>query len=118
MRASDVPDAVEHAYPVLAHDLLDARLAPAGAFHRGCQVRELSDGSDSFWIDDLAKIRQLTITAFVMRDPVEKFRAVALREIRANANVVFADQVDHIFDRFEIILDSCIGTALKKRREH
>src|SRR5258705_5826925 len=92
------PDVAEHAHPIFAHDLADARLAPARALHRGGEVRELADRADAFRIHDLAEVRQTAIAAPVLREPVEEIDAVALREVRGDADRGFARHGHDLID--------------------
>ncbi|ABA53161.1 hypothetical protein BURPS1710b_A2107 [Burkholderia pseudomallei 1710b] len=112
------PDLLEHAHPVFAHDLADARRLPSRALHRGRQVREFADRSDAFRIHDLAEIREPAVAALVVREPIEEIDAVALREIGADADRVLADQVHDVADRLDVIVDRRVDPALQERREH
>jgi hypothetical protein len=88
------------------------------ALHRRGQVREFADRADAFGVDHLAEVRQLAIAALVVRQHVEEFLRVVLREVGADADRVFADQVHDVFDRLDVVVDVRFDPALQERREH
>lgn len=109
---------MEQVEPVLADHRLDARGLPAALFHRRGQVRPFADGAQPFGIDDVAEIGQAAGIAFVVGNPVEEFLAVPLREIGADADIALAADVDHVFDRLDVIIDIGGRAALQERRKH
>ncbi|MNF89333.1 hypothetical protein D3C84_718530 [compost metagenome] len=82
------------------------------------QVRELAHGADAQRVDDLAEAGQAAGVALVVGQVFEEVLAMALGEVGADADGVFADDVHHVLDGFGVVVDGRIDALGQERREH
>ena len=93
-------------------------LAHAATQQRLGQIGELADGADTFRIDDLAEVGETTGVALVVGQPLEEVLAVTLGEVGADADGIFADQVHHVFDGLDVVIDGGVDAGLEEGSEH
>ena len=82
------------------------------------EVGELAHGADAQRVDDLAEAGQTPRIAFVVGQHFEEILAVALGEVGADTDGVFAHDVHGVFDGFGVIVDGRLNALGQKRREH
>src|SRR5207245_3197723 len=113
---SKIPDFFEQANPVLAHQLPDARFLPAALFHRRGEVGVVLDLAHAGGVDDVAELGELARVALVARDPLEELAPVALGEAGAEADLLFAADVDDVLHRPDVAVERGRGAALHAPR--
>src|SRR5262245_62154458 len=115
---SRAPHVAQQRQPIAADYAFYSRPGPATTLHCGGEVRPLSDRPDAFRVDDLAEVGQAARVTLVVCDPVEKRATVILREIRSDSDPLFTADVEHVFDRLDIVVHVRIGPALQEGRKH
>src|SRR5690348_8066456 len=103
------PGCPEHAKPILAKQFQDCFLAPTAGNHQVGQVWHCGHPLDAFWLVDLhrAEFRQRPGRSLVLvspREPGTGARPIE-REVRADADMILADNADDMLHGVEIILD-------------
>src|SRR6516162_710972 len=100
------PSIIQHAQPILAHNLSDFGVRPASPFHSGGQIGKVAEPAHPRRIDDIAeRSRYPPSISLVMANILEKGIILILGEVGPDPNILFPGNVDHVVDRSDVILD-------------